>query len=127
MRDDAVTFSPAYADDFEDMFKAADEDKDGRLNEEQFCLFLNMRDQMHVKRYGGCIRYTDANHRWFYGFLNKISEPEGLSYEDMLTVHRIYWEAPPTEVSDSCSSDDSDQVFEPDQELTRAIIFVDEK
>ena len=44
MRDDAVTFSPAYADDFEDMFKAADEDKDGRLNEEQFCLFLNMRD-----------------------------------------------------------------------------------
>ena len=44
MRDEATNITPEYEQEYNEMFAAADQDGDGRLNCEEFIDFLHKRD-----------------------------------------------------------------------------------
>ena len=76
-----------------DNFQAADEDKDGKLNEAEYIVFERKRYEYHVGKFGEALVFSDDEYKQHYACINAMTPGvDGITFQDLLIANDIYVE-----------------------------------
>ena len=88
---DASQKSEDFQKAMNDNFAAADADKDGKLNADEFVAFEKKRYEYHVGKFGEGIQFTDDEYKEHYQLMNEITPGvDGVSFQDLLIANDVY-------------------------------------
>ena len=88
---DASQKPPDFQKGLKDAFEAADANKDGLLNADEYLDFEKKRCEFQKSRYGEAQQFTDDQYKEHYGYINALTaDTEGISYQDLMIGNDIY-------------------------------------